>query len=177
MFKQFKIADATIEITEEGKVTYSVGKKKTTFDLSDCDCITYDYPEEKAVITEDMLSNTDELEPWMWLVINEGENRLEYNNDQTETRRHYSYSDQNDKWSTLTAEEDVLDKILHTLEKEALKDAIKKLELQQQELIWDVYYKGLSMADVARRDGVSKMAITNRMNKIIKRLRNILKDF
>jgi RNA polymerase sigma factor (sigma-70 family) len=124
-----------------------------------------------------MLSGTDEFEPWMWLVINEGENRLEYNNDQTETRRHYSYSDQNDKWSTLTAEEDVLDKILHTLEKEALKDAIKKLEPQQQELIWDVYYKGLSMADVARRDGVSKMAITNRMNKIIKRLRNILKDF
>ena len=177
MFKQFKIADATIEITEEGKVTYSVGKKKTTFDLSDCDSITYDYSAEKTVITEDMLSGTDEFEPWMWLVINEGENRLEYNNDQTETRRHYSYSDQNDKWSTLSAEEDVLDKILHTLEKDALKDAIKKLEPQQQELIWDVYYKGLSMADVARRDGVSKMAITNRMNKIIKRLRNILKDF
>ena len=99
MFKQFKIADATIEITEEGKVTYSVGKKKTTFDLSDCDSITYDYSADKTVITEDMLSGTDEFEPWMWLVINEGENRLEYNNDQTETRRHYSYSDQNDKWS------------------------------------------------------------------------------
>lgn len=76
MFKQFKIADATIEITEEGKVTYSVGKKKTTFDLSDCDSITYDYSADKTVITEDMLSGTDEFEPWMWLVINEGENAL-----------------------------------------------------------------------------------------------------
>ena len=33
----------TIEISEEGKVTYAVGKKKTTFDLSECDSFTYEF--------------------------------------------------------------------------------------------------------------------------------------
>jgi hypothetical protein len=33
------------------------------------------------------------------------------------------------------------------------------------------------MAAVARRDKVSKMAVTNRMKKIIKRLQENLKDF
>jgi hypothetical protein len=104
----------TIEITEEGQVTYTVGERKTTFDLSECDAITYEYKggEEKVVITEDMLSGTDEIEPWMWLVISNGEDRLEYNNHQTETRRHYSYCDQNDKSETLISNEDVLSTVL-----------------------------------------------------------------
>jgi len=35
-----------------------------------------------------------------------------------------------------------------------------------------IFYQGLSMAERARRDGVGKMAISNRMSKIIKRLRD-----
>lgn len=180
MLKEFKTANGvstTIEITDGGKVIYSVGKKKTTFNLSDCESITYEYSKEKVVITEEMLSGTDEFESWIWLVINEGENRLEYNNNQTESRRHYSYSEQNDKRETIIADEDVLEKILHNLEKDELKEAIKKLEPKQQELIYDIYYRGISKSDIARRDGVSKMAITNRVNKVIKRLKNNFKNF
>ena len=45
MFKRFKTngVTTTIEISEEGKVTYAVGKKKTTFDLSECDSFTYEF--------------------------------------------------------------------------------------------------------------------------------------
>lgn len=182
MLKKFISSDGTIttiEITEEGKVTYSVGKKKTTFDLTDCDFITYEFKTtgESLTITEDMLSGTDEIEPWMWLVISKGEERLEYNNNQTETRRHYSYSDQNDKFDTLLIQDDPLDHVLTLFENDDLREAIKSIEPKQQELIKDIFYKELSMADIARRDGVSKMAITNRMNKIIKKLRSILKNF
>jgi RNA polymerase sigma factor (sigma-70 family) len=174
MFKQFKTTGgiSTIGITEEGKVTYSVGRKKTTFDLSDCDAITY----EKTVITKDMLSGTGEPEPWMWLVINEGENRLEDNNNQTETRRHCSYSEQNDKWETLKADNDVLDAVLCSLERESVKRAITSLEPRQQELVRDIYYSGMSMADVARRDGVAKSSVTKRMARIINQLKNYLKN-
>ncbi|MFA9423465.1 MAG: sigma-70 family RNA polymerase sigma factor [Sedimentibacter sp.] len=177
MFKELEMPNGistTIEITEEGKVTYCVGKKKTTFDLSDCDEITYEYSDKKTVITEDMLSGTDAL---MWIIINEGENRLEYNNNKTETRRHNSYSNQNDKWETLTTDEDVLDIILHNLEKDVVKKAISKLEPKQQELILDIYYRGLSMADVARRDGVYKSSVTKRMTRIIQQLKKNLKNF
>ncbi|HOF03052.1 MAG TPA: sigma-70 family RNA polymerase sigma factor [Atribacterota bacterium] len=181
MLKKFQTqeGDITIEITEKGKAIYSVGKKKTTFDLSKCDSFTYRFvgEEEKFVITEDMLSGTDEIEPWMWLVISRGEDRLEYNNDQAETRRQRSCSDQNDKSEMLTSGEDALDHLLSSIEKDTVRKAIRSLDPPQQELVLDVYYRGLSMAAVARRDKVSKMAVTNRMKKIIKRLQENLKDF
>ncbi|NTW70645.1 MAG: sigma-70 family RNA polymerase sigma factor [Eubacteriaceae bacterium] len=182
MLKTFKTQDGiktTIEITREGKVTYAVGKKKTTFDIKNCEAITYEFSnsDEKAVITEDMLSGTENIEAWLWLVISEGENRLEENNTQTETRRHYSYSDQNDKFDTLISEYDVLDNLLDAFEKETVREAIRSLEPQQQELIQDIYYRGLSMADVARRDGVNKSSITKRMDRILKRLKENFKNF
>lgn len=182
MLKTFKTTDGnitTIEISEDGKVTYAVGRKKTTFDLSECDSFTYEFEasNEKVVITEDMISETVEVEPWLWLVISKGEERLQYNNEQTETRRHHSYSDQNDKYDTLIADEDALDKVLSNLEKEAVIKAIHLLEPQQQELIRDVYVKDISMAEIARRDGVYKSSVTKRMNRVLEQLRKNIKDF
>ncbi len=95
---------------------------------------------------------------------------LEYNNRQPETRRHHSYSNENDKCATPITDEDMLDRLLANLEEEAVRQAIRSLKPRQQELILDIFYRGLSMAEVARRDGVWKMAVSNRMSKIIKRL-------
>ncbi len=159
-------------------MTYAVGKRKTTFDLGECGCISYEFSSgEKSVITGDMLCGTEEIEPWLWAVISQGEDRLEENNQQTETRRHHSYSDENDKRATLIADEDVMDKLLAHLEEEAVREAICSLKPRQQELVLDVFYRGHSMAEVARRDGVGKMAISNRMSKIIKRLKGSLNNF
>jgi len=175
MLKTFKSKDVTttIEISEEGKVTYAVGKKKTTFDLSECESFTYEFEatDEKVEITEEMISETEAVEPWLWIVISKGEERLEYNNNQSETRRHFSYSDQNDKIGTLMTGEDALDQVMADLEKEALREAIQALEPQQQELVMDIYFRGISMADVARRDNVQKSSVTKSMNRIIEQLR------
>ena len=61
MFKRFKTngVTTTIENSEEGMVTYAVGKKKTTFDLSECDSFTYEFEatDEKCVITEVNIAN------------------------------------------------------------------------------------------------------------------------
>lgn len=99
------------------------------------------------------------------------------NNNQTESRRHHSYSDQNDKYDTLMAEEDALNMVLANLEKEAVRKAIQALEPQQQELVMDIYFSGLSMADVARRDGVHKSSVTKRMNRVLEQLSKKLKKF
>ena len=193
MFKTFKTGGVTttIEISEEGKVTYAVGKKKTTFDLSECDSFTYEFEamDERVVITKDMIvrneakdtgfsnEDADEVEPWLWLVISKGEERLQYNNDQTESRRHYSYSDQNDKFDTLMADEDLFETVFEKFEKEELIEAIKALEPQQQELVKDLFYEGMSMSEIARRNGVSKMSISKRMNTIKKHLKEKIKNF
>ncbi|MDW7663208.1 MAG: sigma factor-like helix-turn-helix DNA-binding protein [Bacillota bacterium] len=178
MFKKFKTngITTTIEISEEGKVTYAVGKKKTTFDLSECDSFTYEFEatNEKVEITEEMITETEGVEPWLWLVISKGEERIEYNNNQTESRRHHSYSDQNDKFDTLMAEEDALDMVLVNLEKEALRDAIQTLEPQQQELVMDLYYREIPVAHIAKRDGVDEAAIRNRRKRILKKIKKSL---
>ena len=178
MFKTFKTGGVTttIEISEEGKVTYAVGKKKTTFDLSECDSFTYEFEatDEKCEITEDMISETEGVEPWLWLVISKGEERLEYNNNQTESRRHHSYSDQNDKFDTLMVEEDALDMVLANLEKETLRDAIQTLEPQQQELVMDLFYREIPIIEIAKRDGVDEAAIRNRRKRILKKIKKSL---
>jgi RNA polymerase sigma factor (sigma-70 family) len=178
MFKTFKTngITTTIEISEEGKVTYAVGKKKTTFDLSECDSFTYEFvaTNERLEITEEMITETEGVEPWLWLVISKGEERLEYNNNQTESRRHHSYSDQNDKFDTLMVEEDALDMVLENLEKEALREAIQALEPQQQELVMDLYYREIPIAHIAKRDGVDEAAIRNRRKRILKKIKKSL---
>jgi RNA polymerase sigma factor (sigma-70 family) len=74
-------------------------------------------------------------------------------------------------------EEDALEMVLANLEKEAVRKAIQALEPQQQELVMDIYFRGRSMADVARRDGVHKSSVTKRMNRIIEQLSKKLKKF
>ena len=190
MFKTFKTKEGitTIEISEEGKVTYAVGKKKTTFDLSDCDSFTYEFEamDERVVITKDMIARSeakdtgfsnedaDEVEPWLWLVISKGEERLQYNNDQTESRRHYSYSDQNDKFDTLMADEDLFETVFEKFEKEELIEAIKALEPQQQELVKELFYEERKMTEIAREEGVVANSIRDRKTKILKKLKKIL---
>ena len=187
MFKTFKTKEGitTIEISQEGKVTYAVGKKKTTFDLSDCDSFTYEFEamDERLVITKDMIvrneakdtgflnEDADEVEPWLWLVISKGEERLQYNNDQTESRRHYSYSDQNDKFDTLMADEDLFESVFEKLEKEELIEAIKALEPQQQELVKALFYEERKMTEIAREEGVDEAAIRNRKRRILKKIK------
>jgi DNA-directed RNA polymerase specialized sigma24 family protein len=51
------------------------------------------------------------------------------------------------------------------------------LEPQQQELVMDIYFRGLSMADVARRDGVHKSSVTKRMNRVLEQLSKKIKKF
>ncbi|NCC78835.1 MAG: hypothetical protein EOM07_04445, partial [Clostridia bacterium] len=98
----------------------------------------------------------------------------EYNNDQTETRRHHSYSDQNDKFDTLMTEEDALEMVLANLEKEAVRKAIQALEPQQQELVMDLYYREMPIAHIAKRDGVDEAAIRNRRKRILKKIKKSL---
>ena len=59
-------------------------------------------------------------------------------------------------------------------ENETLLKAIDSLLPQQKELVRRVYFNNESLASIAREEGVSKMAITNRMKKIHEKLKKIL---
>ncbi|MHB1654396.1 MAG: sigma-70 family RNA polymerase sigma factor [Desulfitobacteriaceae bacterium] len=101
--------------------------------------------------------------------------RAIYNSNKRETRRHKSYSDNNDKLEVL---EDLSVDVEATAElnvdKENLSKAISQLNLHQQDLVQKIFYQGLSETEVAREMGVSQQAISKRLKVINKNLKNFL---
>ena len=101
--------------------------------------------------------------------------REEYNNDHRETRRHASLDALNLDGTLFAADTDVERDALNDIEKKRLYAAMEKLQPRQRELLRRVYFDGVMLADIAREEGVSKMAITNRMAKIYAVLKKLLK--
>lgn len=100
--------------------------------------------------------------------------RQEYNNNQRETRRHTSLDNGYDDGEWLAVENTLLADLIKNEDYSLLMSAIKHLQPQQQELLHRVYWNKEKMSDIAAEQGVSKMAITNRMKKIYKNLKKIL---
>jgi len=93
--------------------------------------------------------------------------RQEYNNDHKETRRHYHFEACAYEGATFAME----DENLHRLFEDdslaaALPGAIAQLQPQQRDLLRRIYKKGEKLADVAREEGISKAAVTRRLQKI-----------
>ena len=90
--------------------------------------------------------------------------RQEYNVNHKETRRHV----------LLTAETDLLQDLIDEEDHERLMAAIAKLQPQQRELLYRVYWNGEKQKDIAAEDGVSERAITGRMKKIYAALKKFM---
>ena len=58
-----------------------------------------------------------------------------------------------------------------------LGQAVKLLNQKQQHLIYQVFYDNKSLTEIAKEQGISKSAITQQMQVILKKLREILKNF
>ena len=99
--------------------------------------------------------------------------RLEYNNDHANTRRHISMdmaeSDEGmqfaDPASLPMSETD-----------ERVQMALEHLRPDQQRLIHAVYFDGMSVNDFADIEGVTKSAISHRLSTAEKNLRKILSN-
>lgn len=101
--------------------------------------------------------------------------RLERNNDKKEKRRHYSLEACTYEGEDFMSNCDLLRDLLETEMSNELQNAIDKLQPQQKDLLFKVYVKHEKLSDIAKWEGVSKMAITNRMKKIYSKLKKILK--
>ena len=100
--------------------------------------------------------------------------RQEYNNTQKETRRHITF-DVSEEWSWLAVEDQRLARLLGGVtDEEMLYDAIGELNPKQQELIFLVFFKNISISEIARRSGVSQPAISQRVQTAINKLKKLL---
>lgn len=100
--------------------------------------------------------------------------RQEYNIDHKETRRHVLLSALDPAERYLSAEKDLLQDLIDEEDHERLMEAIAKLQPQQQELLYRIYWKGEKQKDIAAEDGVSERAITGRMKKIYASLKKFM---
>lgn len=64
--------------------------------------------------------------------------------------------------------------VVHRLELEELRSAIRKLTPEEKKLIYLYYYESWSMERIGKQFGISKMAVSKRHTKVIKRLRELM---
>ena len=101
--------------------------------------------------------------------------REEYNRNHTETRRHESYSNCNDKRDNLVDKSiDVEAETITNFDYKQLHKAIDQLLPQQQDLVKKVFVDGLSHTEIAKREGVARQAIEDRLNRILKKMKKLL---
>lgn len=101
--------------------------------------------------------------------------RLEYNANQRESRRHCSLDSMDYEGELFADGTDVLSDFLKRQDAERLGAAMDSLLPRQKELLQKVFYEGLSIAGVAREEGVGESAVRDRLTRVYKKLNKYLK--
>ena len=102
--------------------------------------------------------------------------RLEYNNDHKETRRHYSLEGKVYEGMDYAVEDPGLEALFAgPTDEERLRAAIQKLDPDQQAMIRAIYFEGVSVNDYAARMGVTQSAISHRLQTVRKKLKKLLR--
>ncbi|MFR3280328.1 MAG: RNA polymerase sigma factor [Lactobacillus paragasseri] len=101
-------------------------------------------------------------------------NRIEYNDNHRETRRHVSLEAYDPYGALVKDDADPLQKVINKEEMDQLHQSISQLTPAQRKLLMKKFWDGMKQIDIAKDEGVSKMAITKRIQTIKRRLKKIL---
>lgn len=107
-------------------------------------------------------------------IMDEDFNKPTFNNNQSETRRHVHLDALDPEDKHLSDGTDILRDLIKREGYETLYSAIQKLQPQQKELLYRIYWNGEKQKDIAAEDGVSERAITGRLKKIYASLKKNL---
>lgn len=94
--------------------------------------------------------------------------------ERKETRRHVSLSVLESKGIQVSENTDIETDTIESEKIEHLKEALKRLLPEQQELIFKVFFYEKSIAEVAKEEGVTKSAICSRLSTIYRKLKEIM---
>jgi len=100
--------------------------------------------------------------------------RQQENNDQKETRRHFSLNGMDYEGELFASAEDTEGELLRREDTARLMEAMEALSPSQRELVLKVYFNGRSLVSIAAEEGVSHVAIVRRLNRIYEKLRKKL---
>ncbi len=98
--------------------------------------------------------------------------------ERKETRRHVSRDMLLEKgWEFATNEPSSLEEKIRQEKINKVVDALFTLTEKQRNLVKEVFYEGVPMVEIARREGVDSSAIRHRMKRIRDRLRKQLSGY
>ena len=106
-------------------------------------------------------------------IMDEECNKPTYNNQQRETRRHVSLDALDPLGDTVVGTEDVEDDFGED-EYSDLRSVIAELSPEQQELLRKVFWEGMDQIEIARAEGVSESAISQRLTVLKSRIKRKL---
>ena len=98
--------------------------------------------------------------------------RQQENNDQKETRRHFSLNSMDYEGELFASAEDTERAVEHKEDMARLYSAMEALSPSQRELVKKVYFEERKITDIAREEGVSHVAVHDRLERIYKKIKN-----
>ena len=98
--------------------------------------------------------------------------RQQENNDQKETRRHVSLDGMDYEGELFVSAEDTEKAVEHREDMARLYSAMEALSPSQRELVKKVYFEEQKITDIAREEGVSHVAVHDRLERIYKKNKN-----
>lgn len=153
-------------------VYYEDNRDRTTIEVPDGECeiwVESDY-QRRLAEAEDKSSVRRRTAQE---IMDEDFNRPSYNAHHRDSRRCVSLDALDPLGDTLAAEDDT-ELFLRRYEYEDLHRAVRSLKPRQQQLLNDIFWEGMTQAEVARRDGVSEASVSQRMAVILAKLRKLL---
>jgi RNA polymerase sigma factor (sigma-70 family) len=100
--------------------------------------------------------------------------RQEYNNNHKETRRHVSLDGMEYEGELFLSEADTEGVVERREELAQLLRAMEALSPAQRKLVWQVFFEKRKIVDIAREEGVSHVAIHDRLKRIYRKIKNNL---
>ena len=97
--------------------------------------------------------------------------RQQYNNDQKETRRHFSLDGMDYEGEQFASAEDTEREAVRREDMARLYSAMEALSPSQRELVEKVYFEGRKITDIAREEGVTKQSVHERVERALKKLK------
>ena len=98
--------------------------------------------------------------------------RQQDNNDQKETRRHVSLDSMDYEGELFASAEDTEGEAVRREDMARLYSAMEALSPSQRELVEKVYFEERKITDIAREEGVSQVAVRDRLERIYKKIKN-----
>ena len=106
-----------------------------------------------------------------WYEILIDRDRIIYNNDQSETRRHCSLDAFNLDGNLFPSKENLEGSVVTKL---TLEQGLRHLSPEQERLVRAVHLEGVKVSEIAAQEGVTVSAVSHRLERAMKKLKKVL---